>query len=44
MSLTCDEGSCYAFYALRTEMQDSNPVQMGPSKICDIELDRDGCT
>ena len=38
----CDEGSCYAFYALRTEMQDSNPDTDGASKICDIELDRDG--
>ncbi len=38
----CEDGSCYAFYALRTEMQDSNPDTDGASKICDIELDRDG--
>ena len=38
----CDEGSCYAFYALRTEMQDSSPDTDGVSKICDIELDGDG--
>ena len=38
----CEEDSCYAFYALRTEMQDSNPETDGTSGICDIELDRDG--
>ena len=38
----CEEGSCYAFYALRTEMQDSNPETDGTSGICDIEFDRDG--
>lgn len=38
----CEDGSCYAFYELRTEMQDSNPDTDGSSKICDIELGRDG--
>lgn len=38
----CEEGSCYAFYALRTEMQDSNPGTDGASGICDIEPDGDG--
>lgn len=38
----CKDGSCYAFYALRTEMQDSNPGTDGASGICDIEPDGDG--
>ena len=38
----CEEGSCYAFYALRTEMQDSKPGTDGASEICDIEPDGDG--
>ena len=38
----CEEGSCYAFYALRTGMQDSNPGTEGASGICDIEPDGDG--
>ena len=35
----CDEGSCYAFYALRTKMQDSNPETDGASMVNNIEPD-----
>ena len=37
----CDEGPCYAFYALRTGMQDSKPGTDGASQIHDIEPDGD---
>lgn len=33
----CDEEPCYAFYALRTEMQDSKPGTDGSSQIYSIE-------
>ena len=42
MSLTARMALAMPFYALRTEMQDSNPDTDGSSKICDIELGRDG--
>ena len=35
----CDEEPCYAFYALRTKMQDTNPETDGASKINNIEPD-----
>lgn len=35
----CDEGPCYAFYALRTKMQDSNPQTDGASMVNNIEPD-----
>lgn len=35
----CDEEPCYAFYALRTKMQDSNPETDGSSKVNNIEPD-----
>lgn len=38
----CEEGACYAFYALKTEMQDSNPQSNGSSQIYGIEHDSDG--
>lgn len=38
----CDEGPCYAYYALRTDMQDSNPDSDGSSHICSIAPDADG--
>lgn len=37
----CEEGSCYAYYALRTEMQDSKPGSEGISEIYSIEYDGD---
>lgn len=38
----CDEGPCYAFNALRTEMQDSKPGSDEASVVCEIEPDGDG--
>ena len=38
----CDEDPCYAFYALRTGMQDSKPGTDGASQISNIEPDREG--
>lgn len=38
----CDEGPCYAFYALRTEMHDSNPESDEESEINSIEVAEDG--
>lgn len=38
----CPEGTCYAFYALRTEAQDSRPDSDGASVIHSIELAQDG--
>lgn len=37
-----DEGPCYAYYALRTENQDSNPDTDGSSFIISIEPAEDG--
>lgn len=37
----CDEGPCYAYYALRTEAQDSNPESDEESQIINIEPDGD---
>ncbi len=39
----CDEGSCYAYYSLRTGAQDSRPGSDGESVICDIEYVGNGC-
>lgn len=33
----CEDGSCYAFYVLRTEEQDSKPGSKDESRICGIE-------
>ena len=38
----CDDGLCYAYYALRTEAQDSKPGSDGASQICNIEPIGDG--
>lgn len=38
----CDDGPCYAYYALRTDAQDSKPGSDGASQICNIELIGDG--
>lgn len=38
----CEEEPCYAYYALRTAMQDSNPESDGSSKIYRIDPDEDG--
>lgn len=38
----CEEGPCYAYYALRTEAQDSKPGSDGASRICNIEPLGDG--
>lgn len=38
----CDEGDCYAFYALRTTEQDSKPGADGSSSITGIEPDGEG--
>lgn len=38
----CPDGTCYAFYALRTEAQDSRPDSDGASVIHSIELAQDG--
>ena len=38
----CDDGACYAYYALRTEAQDSKPGSDGASQICNIEPIGDG--
>lgn len=38
----CDDGACYAYYALRTEAQDSKPGTDGASQICNIEPIGDG--
>ncbi len=38
----CDEGPCYAYYALRTEAQDSKPDSTGASQITGIEPTGDG--
>lgn len=38
----CDEGPCYAFYALRTDAQDSRPGSDEASLILSIELEEDG--
>ena len=35
--LDCEDNSCYAFYALRTQEQDSKPGTTGESEITDIE-------
>lgn len=35
----CDEEPCCAFYAMRTEMQDSNPETDGASMVNSIEPD-----
>lgn len=39
----CVEEPCYAYYALRTENQDSNPNSDGVSEIQRIDLCEDGC-
>ncbi len=38
----CDDGPCYAWYALRTGAQDSNPETDGSSRIDSIEPEGDG--
>ncbi len=38
----CEDGPCYAYYALRTEMQDSNPESDGASRIYSVEPVGDG--
>lgn len=38
----CDKGPCYAFYALRTEYQDSKPGSDETSRILEIEPAGDG--
>lgn len=38
----CDNGPCYAYYALRTEAQDSKPGSDGASLIHDIRPTGDG--
>lgn len=38
----CDDGPCYAYYALRTDAQDSKPGSDGASQICNIEPIGDG--
>lgn len=38
----CEETPCYAFYALRTEKQDSNPESDGVSQIYSIESEGNG--
>lgn len=38
----CDNGPCYAYYALRTDAQDSRPGSDGASIIQDIEPTGDG--
>lgn len=38
----CIEGTCYAYYALRTDMQDSNPESDESSRVYGIEPDGDG--
>ena len=38
----CDEGPCYAYYALRTEAQDSRPGSDATSRIYSIEPDGNG--
>ncbi len=38
----CDEGPCYAYNALRTDMQDSNPDSDESSRIESIEPDGEG--
>lgn len=38
----CDDGACYAYYALRTDAQDSKPGSDGASHICNIEPVEDG--
>lgn len=38
----CDEGPCYAYYALRTNAQDSKPGSDETSRIYSIEPVRDG--
>lgn len=37
----CDDEPCYAFYALRTEMQDANPESDGSSQVLDVAPDVD---
>jgi len=38
----CEDGPCYAFYALRTDEQDSKPGVEDVSQICSIESVGDG--
>ena len=38
----CEDGPCYAYYALRTMEQDSKPGSNGESTICSIEPTGDG--
>lgn len=38
----CDEMPCYAYYALRTTAQDSNPESDGSSQILSIEPQENG--
>lgn len=38
----CYESPCYAYYALRTEAQDSNPESDEESQIINIEPDEEG--
>lgn len=38
----CEDGPCYAFYALRTKEQDSNPDSEDVSQVCSIEPVGDG--
>lgn len=38
----CEEIPCYAYYALRTGMQDSNPESDGVSQIYKIDSDENG--
>lgn len=38
----CNDAPCYAYYALRTSNQDSNPDSDGESRIYKVELSEDG--
>ncbi|MDE5877983.1 MAG: hypothetical protein K2H47_10875 [Muribaculaceae bacterium] len=38
----CEDGPCYAYYALRTEAQDSKPGTEDVSQICSIEPAENG--
>lgn len=38
----CEDGPCYAYYALRTREQDSKPDSEDVSQICNIESIGDG--
>lgn len=38
----CEDDSCYAYYVLRTEMQDSKPGSDDESRLLSVEADEDG--